>query len=72
MLAKTAPRSDDFTVMGPAVPAFAMLRGKHRRRLLVQCTRKINLQKTIIDWLARVDVPSSVRLSVDIDPQSFL
>lgn len=72
MLAKTAPRSDDFIVMGPAVPAFAMLRGKHRRRLLVQCSRKINLQKTINDWLACVDVPSSVRLSVDIDPQSFL
>ena len=72
ILAQTAPRSDDFIVMGPAVPAFAMLRGKHRRRLLIQCSRKINLQKTINDWLSRVDVPSSIRLSIDIDPQSFL
>jgi len=71
-LAQTAPRSDEFIVMGPAIPAFAMLRGKHRRRLLVQCSRKINLQKTIEDWLGRIDIPSSVRLSVDIDPQSFL
>jgi len=71
-LARTAPQSVDFTVMGPAVPAFAMLRGKHRRRLLVQATRTINLQKTIKKWLAQTDVPSSVRLSVDIDPQSFL
>ena len=71
-LAKTAPQSADFTVMGPAVPPFAMLRGKHRRRLLVQATRNINLQKTIKRWLANVDVPSSVRLSIDIDPQSFL
>jgi primosomal protein N' (replication factor Y) len=71
-LAQTAPRSDDFIVMGPAVPAFAMLRGRHRRRLLIQSSRKINLQKTIDDWLSRVDVPSSIRLSIDIDPQSFL
>ena len=71
-LAQTAPRSDDFIVMGPAVPAFAMLRGKHRRRLLIQSDKKINLQKTIDEWLERVDVPSSVRLTIDIDPQSFL
>jgi primosomal protein N' (replication factor Y) (superfamily II helicase) len=72
LLAQTAPRSDDFIVMGPAVPAFAMLRGKHRRRLLVQAKRAINLQKTLADWVARVDVPSSVRLTIDIDPQGFL
>jgi primosomal protein N' (replication factor Y) len=58
--------------MGPAIPPFAMLRGKHRRRLLIQSSRKINLQKTLSDWIARIDVPSSVRLSIDIDPQSFL
>jgi primosomal protein N' (replication factor Y) len=71
-LARTAPQSADFTVMGPAVPAFAMLRGKYRRRLLIQATRNINLQKTIKKWLANTDVPSSIRLTVDIDPQSFL
>lgn len=71
-LAQTAPRSDEFIVMGPAVPAFAMLRGNHRRRLLVQSSRKINLQKTIGDWLERVEIPSTVRLTIDIDPQSFL
>jgi len=72
MMAQNAPRSDEFIVMGPAVPPFAMLRGKHRRRLLIQSSRKINLQKTLRDWIDRVDVPSSVRLTIDIDPQSFL
>jgi primosomal protein N' (replication factor Y) len=71
-LALSAPRSDDFIVMGPAVPPFAMLRGKHRRRLLIQANKKINLQKTISEWLHTIDVPSSVRLSIDVDPQSFL
>ncbi len=71
-LAQTAPRSDDFIVMGPAVPPFAMLRGKHRRRLLIQADKKINLQRTIAGWIRGVDVPSSVKLSIDVDPQSFL
>jgi primosomal protein N' (replication factor Y) len=71
-LARTAPRSDDFIVMGPAVPAFAMLRGKHRRRLLVQANRKVNLQKTIDGWLDNISAPSTVRLTIDIDPQGFL
>mgnify|MGYP000058134047 FL=1 len=71
-LAQTAPRSNDFIVMGPAVPPYAMLRGRHRRRLLLQASKNINLQKTIKGWLDTVEVPSSVRLSIDIDPQSFL
>lgn len=71
-LARTAPQSRDFIVMGPAVPAFAMLRGRYRRRLLIQASRNINVQKTIRDWLALTDVPSSIRLTIDIDPQSFL
>lgn len=71
-LARTAPQSKDFIVMGPAVPPFAMLRGRHRRRLLIQSSRSINVQKTIGAWLDGIEVPSSVRLTVDIDPQSFL
>jgi primosomal protein N' (replication factor Y) len=71
-LARSAPQSKDFVVMGPAVPAFAMLRGNHRRRLLVQAGRSINVQKTVDAWMGQVDIPSSVRLTIDIDPQSFL
>jgi primosomal protein N' (replication factor Y) len=71
-LALTAPQSNNLQVMGPAIPAFAMLRGKHRRRLLIQADRSVNLQKTIRAWVSSVEVPSSVRLAIDIDPQSFL
>lgn len=71
-LARCAPQSQDFIVMGPAVPAFAMLRGKHRRRLLIQAGKTVNVQKALCQWIAQVDIPSSVRLTIDIDPQSFL
>jgi primosomal protein N' (replication factor Y) len=57
--------------LGPAPAPFARLRGKYRYRLLVRAEKTINLQKTIADWLSRVKVPSTVRVYIDIDPQSF-
>lgn len=71
-MARIAPQMQDVYVMGPAVPAFALLRGRHRRRFLIQCDKRVNIQKVIEGWLNQVDIPSSVRLTVDIDPQSFL
>ena len=58
--------------LGPAEAPFYRLRGRYRRRLLLRADRAVNLQKTIEHWLASVKVPSSVRVVVDIDPQSFL
>lgn len=58
--------------LGPAQAPLAKLRGRFRYRLLVNADREVNLQKLIADWLAQVKVPSTVRVQVDIDPQSFL
>jgi primosomal protein N' (replication factor Y) len=49
-----------------------VLRGRHRRRLLVQAERSVNVQAVLREWLAKVKVAGSVRLQVDIDPYSFL
>lgn len=58
--------------LGPAQAPMAMLRGRHRHRLLVNADRAVNLQKIIQDWVSQVKVPSTVRVQIDIDPQSFL
>jgi primosomal protein N' (replication factor Y) len=58
--------------LGPAPAPLAILRGRHRRRLLVKAARTVNLQATLHSWLAAVEVPNSVRVQVDIDPYSFL
>ncbi|MEE3502333.1 primosomal protein N' [Acidiphilium acidophilum] len=70
-LARTAPRSD-VIVLGPAPAPFAMLRGRHRRRLLLRAPRGIALQPIIRDWLGRADPPRAARVDIDIDPISFL
>lgn len=47
------------------------LRGKFRRRLLVRADKQIDIQKTIEHWLAEFKIPTTLRVQVDIDPQSF-
>jgi len=71
-LGLSAPQGDGIRTLGPAPAPMARLRGNWRKRLLVQADKTINLQKTIEGWMATVKVPSTVRVQIDIDPQSFL
>jgi primosomal protein N' (replication factor Y) len=71
-LGRTAPRSGTVQVLGPAPAPYALLRGRHRRRLLLKAPRAVSVQPLIAEWLSRVEVPGTVRVQVDIDPYSFL
>jgi len=71
-LARAAPRGAGIDVLGPAPAPLALLRGRHRRRLLLKTTRDIAVQKLLRDWLADVPVPHSARVDIDIDPVSFM
>jgi primosomal protein N' (replication factor Y) len=70
-LAASAPTVKGVRVWGPAPAFYQMLRGKTRERLLVQTERNIDIQDYLRTWLAKNKIPSSVRLSVDVDPLSF-
>jgi primosomal protein N' (replication factor Y) len=59
-------------VFGPAPAPIARIRGRARMRLLVKAPKGAALQPALKAWLAAVKVPGSVRVAVDIDPQSFL
>jgi primosomal protein N' (replication factor Y) len=71
-LSRAAPHMPGVTVLGPAPAPLAILRGRHRRRLLMQAERGVNLQAVLREWLAKVRLAGSTRLQVDIDPYSFL
>ena len=71
-IGQAAPRVDDMAVFGPAPAPLAMLRGRHRQRLLVHAARKLDVQDVIRDWLGAVEWSSKVRVAVDVDPYSFL
>ena len=58
-------------LFGPAPAPIARIRGRHRMRMLIRAPRQAAIQQAIRDWLAPVKLPVNMRLSVDIDPQSF-
>jgi len=60
-------------LLGPAEAPLAMVRGRHRFRLLVKAPRAFDLSGYLRDWLAAAPKPKGkVKLEVDVDPQSFL
>ena len=58
-------------VFGPAPAPIARIRGRHRVRLLVRADKGAPLQTALARWLGQVRLTGSLRLAVDIDPQSF-
>ena len=71
-MSRRAPRADNVAVLGPAPAPMALLRGRTRLRFLVKAGRNVNVQAYMQAWLADMKIPNAVRVSVDIDPYSFL
>ncbi len=70
---RAEPRAADIRVLGPAEAPLAVVRGRHRFRLFVQAPRNTDIQAYLRDWLAAAPTPrGSLRVQVDVDPQSFL
>jgi primosomal protein N' (replication factor Y) len=67
-----APNGEAIEVYGPAPAPIAVLRGRHRRRFLVKAPRSVDLPAFMAAWMARLKVPPQLRISVDIDPYSFM
>ncbi|WP_367614546.1 primosomal protein N' [Teichococcus coralli] len=71
-LGLAAPQGEGMEVLGPAPAPLALLRGRHRRRLLLKTRRDVAVQPILREWLGRVAVPASVKVQVDVDPVGFL
>jgi len=72
LVARAAPQDAGLTVLGPAPAPMSLLRGRHRRRLLLKAPRERAVQPILHAWLGPLRLPSSVRLTIDIDPFSFM
>ncbi|RYD50788.1 MAG: primosomal protein N' [Sphingomonadales bacterium] len=72
MIGRTAPQVDEMHVYGPAPAPLAMLRGRHRFRLLVHARRAFDVQDMIREWLGALSWSAKVRVAVDVDPYSFV
>ncbi|HET9428483.1 MAG TPA: primosomal protein N' [Allosphingosinicella sp.] len=72
LIGRAAPSHEQMAVFGPAPAPLAMLRGRHRLRLLVHAARSVPVQEIIRAWLGALELPRGVRVAVDVDPYSFL
>ncbi|MBT8417748.1 MAG: primosomal protein N', partial [Silicimonas sp.] len=72
LAAKAEPlRKIGARVYGPAPAPIARIRGRHRVRLLVKADKASPLQPALAAWVGQIKLPANLRLSIDIDPQSF-
>lgn len=72
-VARAAPGSEKIMVLGPAEAPLAVIRGRHRWRLLVKAPRDIDLQAYMRAWMEAIPpAKGDIRVVVDIDPYSFL
>ncbi|MBX9844607.1 MAG: primosomal protein N' [Xanthobacteraceae bacterium] len=71
-IAAVTPLHDDVRILGPAEAPLAVVRGRHRFRLLVKSPRGFDLSAYLREWMAEVPkAKGTLKLEVDVDPQSF-
>ena len=71
-LAAISPIDEQVKVLGPAEAPLALVRGRFRYRLLVKAPRAYDLSAYLRDWLAAAPkTKGTLKLEVDVDPQSF-
>jgi primosomal protein N' (replication factor Y) (superfamily II helicase) len=71
-LGRAAPHGNGIQVFGPAPAPISMLRGRHRRRLLLKTAKDVAVQPLLKRWISIANIPRKVRVQIDIDPYSFM
>jgi primosomal protein N' (replication factor Y) len=67
------PGENEIIVLGPAEAPIAVVRGRHRFRLLVKAPKTADLQGFLRALIAAAPPQrGGVRVAIDVDPQSFL
>ena len=48
------------------------LKNRYHYRVFLKAEKKVNLQKLITDVMKTLEIPSNIKVKIDIDPQSLL
>ena len=71
-LLRVAPLFKNVKIFGPAPAPLYFLRGKYRRRFLIKSDKTVNIQDVLLNWTNKIKTPHNVKLTIDIDPFSFM
>jgi len=72
VFSEAQPNATGIDVWGPAPAPITILRGRHRRRFLIRSDRNVDLSAFLSAWRERVKLPRAVRLTLDVEPYSFM
>jgi primosomal protein N' (replication factor Y) len=73
LLLSAAPMADGVRLFGPADAPVAMIRGRHRVRLLAQSGKDFDLSGYMRFWLGVAErARGDLKVQIDIDPMSFM
>lgn len=71
-MSKLSPSAPKIEVLGPVSSPLYILRKRYRYRFLIKAKKNISVQKYLRKWLSLIEVPTGIKLKIDIDPYSFL
>lgn len=71
-LAMSAPHHEKLQTYGPAPAPIYRIRGFYRTRFLVHADKSVDVQAVVKGWLSSIKCPTSIKIQIDVDPQSFL
>ncbi len=67
-LIQNFPQNEKIEIFGPAPAPLQRLKNRHHFLVNLKAQKKVNLQKLILDVLAGLNIPTSIRLRIDVDP----
>ncbi len=64
------PISEKIELFGPAPAPLQRLKNRHHFLVNLKAEKKVNIQKLITDVIQNLNIPTSVRVRIDVDPVS--
>jgi primosomal protein N' (replication factor Y) len=69
-LVQNFPVDDKIEIFGPAPAAIQRLKNRHHFLVNLKTTKKVNLQKLIMDVMKNLEIPKLVKIRIDVDTTS--
>lgn len=66
-IVKNFPISENIEIFGPAPAPLQRLKNRHHFLVNLKASKKINVQKLVLDVMANMKIPSSIRVRIDVD-----
>ena len=71
-LVNTCMLDNSVDILGPVEAPMFLIRGKYRYRVLLKGSKRSRLNEFTRKMIANLPPPSTIRLTIDVDPYTFM